>query len=118
MLETIISVLLAKKGHFLQALQTSRDKQVWIANSGASDHMIDCHQLFTTYVPCVDSQKVKIVDSSLAPITGKENIQISEFITLESVLHCSLRRLVELGSYSFASPPAGERAQSDYLMKK
>ena len=48
MSETIASVLLAKNGNFLQALKTSRDKQVWIVDSEALNHMIDCHQLFKT----------------------------------------------------------------------
>ncbi|KAK4253876.1 hypothetical protein QN277_010496 [Acacia crassicarpa] len=85
--ETVASKFLAKKCIFLHALKASQNKQIWIVDSGASDHMTDCPQLFTTYVPCAGSQKVKIADGSLAPIAGKGSIRISEFITLESVFH-------------------------------
>lgn len=71
MSESVASILLAKKGNFLHALKTLRDTTLWIVDSGASDHMTDSHQHFTTYTPCASNLKVKIADGSLAPIAGK-----------------------------------------------
>ena len=47
--ETVSLTFVAKRGNFLQALKTSRDQHMWIVDSGASDHMTDSHNLFTTY---------------------------------------------------------------------
>ena len=82
-----VLALIAKKGNFLSALKASKNKAIWIVDSGASDHMTDCHQLFSTYIPCAGNLKVKIADGSLASIAGKGSIKISDHITLESVLH-------------------------------
>ena len=100
--------LLAQKGYFIRALKSSRDKTHWIVDSGASDHMTECHQLFSTYVPCAGNVKVKIVDDLLAFVAGKGSIKISESITLESVLHvpklaCNLLSISQLTKQSKCS---------------
>lgn len=59
----------------------------WIIDSGASDHMTSCSQLFDSYYPCSGSEKIRIADGSFSPIAGKGNIKISEKISLKSVLH-------------------------------
>ena len=105
-METVSSTFVAKRGNFLQALKTSsKDRQLWIIDSGASDHMTDNHKLFTTYIPCAGNMKVKIADGSLASIVGKGSIKISESITLLHVpkLACSLLSVSQLTKQSNCS---------------
>lgn len=91
---------LAHKSKFLKALHTNApSKAPWIIDSGASNHITDSYQLFSTYSPCAGNIKVKIADGSLSPIAGKGSIRIYNFITLESVLHvpnlsCNCSQLV------------------------
>ena len=73
----------------------------WIIDSGASDHMTDAHHLFSTCSPCTGNLKVKIADGTLSPIAGKGSVHISEYITLNPVLHvphlsCNLLSISQL----------------------
>ena len=93
---------LAHKGNFLTALNTSSCTQTsWIIDSGASDHMTDNYNLFSSYIPCAGNYKVRIADGSFSPVAGKGSIQISDSITLESVLYvpklsCNLLSISQL----------------------
>ena len=78
---------LAYKGTFLTALRTTSHITPWIIDSGASNHMIDAHHLFSSYSPYVSNLKVKITNSILSPVVGKWSICISESIALNHVLH-------------------------------
>ena len=49
--------------------------------------MTDNYNLFSSYIPCAGNYKVRIADGSFSPVAGKGSIQISDSITLESVLH-------------------------------
>lgn len=67
--------------------------------------MMCCHELFTTYTPCVRNIKIKIADGSLTLVAGKGSIQISDFIVLEFILHvpkldCSLLSISQLTKQS------------------
>ena len=49
---------LAHKGTFLTALSaTSRKNEVWIIDSGASDHMTGSRELFSKFLPNFGHQK-------------------------------------------------------------
>ena len=92
---------LAYKGTFLTALRSTSHITPWIIDSGASNHMIDAHHLFSTYSPCVGNLKVKIADGTLSPVVGKGSVHISESITLNPVLHvphlsCNLLSISQL----------------------
>ena len=55
------TALLAHKGNFLSALNTtSRFKTPWIIDSRASDHMTDSYSLFSSYLSYAGNLKVKI----------------------------------------------------------
>ncbi|KAA0051253.1 Beta-galactosidase [Cucumis melo var. makuwa] len=64
------------------ASQTKTPTLGAIAQSGSSEH-------FISYAPCVGNEKIRIVDSSLAPITGKGQIAPSDSFTFQNVLHVS-----------------------------
>lgn len=60
---------LAHKGYILKALSTTtQPKASWIIDSGASDHKTNSQLFFSTYSPCADNLKVKIVHGSLSPV--------------------------------------------------
>nr|KYP50002.1 hypothetical protein KK1_028242 [Cajanus cajan] len=44
-------------------------------------------QYFSSYTLCVRNQKIKLVDSSLATIVGKESVTFSPSLTLKNALH-------------------------------
>lgn len=66
---------------------SSKYKNPFIIDSGASDHMMDSYHLFSTYISCVTNIKVKIADGSLSTVAEKGNTQISGSITLNLVLY-------------------------------
>ena len=98
---TLSSGFLAQKGTFLTTLNTISHSTPWIIDFGASDHMTDGHNLFSTYSPCAGNLKVKIADGTLSPVASKGSIRISESITLNPTLHvpnlsCNLLSISQL----------------------
>ena len=83
----IPSVSLAQIGSALNAFSCCFNSTPSIIDSGASDHMTSFSNLFNTYSPCSGSEKIRIVDGSFSPITGKGLVKLSENIDLKSVLH-------------------------------
>ena len=77
----------AQTGKDSWALSVQNHSNPWIIDSGASEHMTNCSNLFNSYFPSSGSEKVRIADGSYSSIAGKGNIKISEQITLQSVLH-------------------------------
>ena len=84
---TLSSNSLAHKSTFLTALSTKSHITPWIIDSSASDHMTDAHHLFSTYSPCASNLQIKLADGTLSLVAGKSSIRISEYITLNPVLH-------------------------------
>ena len=59
----------------------------WIIDSGATDHMIGCYKILSSYSPCACDKKVKIADGSLLAIAGMGTIKLTSLITLLDVLY-------------------------------
>ncbi|KAH9657194.1 retrovirus-related pol polyprotein from transposon RE1 [Citrus sinensis] len=79
---------LAQKGNNFTTLGVVYEKQdPWIIDSGATDHMTSHSKLFSSYIPCSGSQKIKIADGSLSSVAGKGSIPISTNLVLTYVLH-------------------------------
>lgn len=85
---SVSSFSLAYEGNHLSVFVTiSQTKIPWIIDSGASDHMIDAYNLFSSHSPCVGNLKVRIVDGFLSVVVRKMSIRILNCITLNFVLH-------------------------------
>ncbi|KAA0025138.1 Retrovirus-related Pol polyprotein from transposon TNT 1-94 [Cucumis melo var. makuwa] len=54
-----------------------------------SDHLTGFSEHFVTYTPCAGNEKIRIVDGSLAPISGKDKYRITR------ELHCKATFLLE-----------------------
>ena len=79
---------LEQKGTFLTALSgVIKEPKPCIIDSGATDHMIGCAKLFSSYTPSPGNVKVKIADGSLSTVAGTGSIEIYPNIVLNSVLH-------------------------------
>lgn len=82
------STLTAHEGYLHLALSCAQEKlRSWIIDSGASDHMTGCAQLFSSYIPNNGNTKVRIADGSLSPIAGIGTVKINSTLVLKSVLH-------------------------------
>ncbi|RDX76604.1 Protein HESO1, partial [Mucuna pruriens] len=96
------SCSLAQKGTYLTtALSTKNTPNPWIIDSGATDHMIDCSKLFSSYSPCAGNKKFRIADGTLSGIAGSGSIPLSPLITFHNVLHvpnssCNLLSIIKL----------------------
>ena len=58
----------------------------WIANSGASDHMIGDILVFDEYKSCNENSSVRIADGTHSSVAGISSVVISKEIKLHSVL--------------------------------
>lgn len=76
---------MTQTGSNFLALSVLEKSSPWIINSRASDHMKSYYHLFSSYHPSIE--KIRIVDGCFSSIASKENIKISEKVTLKSVLH-------------------------------
>ena len=47
------------------------DKNPWIPDSCATDHLTGPSKHFVSYIPCAGNEKIRIVDGSLVPIGEK-----------------------------------------------
>ncbi|RDX88312.1 hypothetical protein CR513_30113, partial [Mucuna pruriens] len=62
-------------------------KAPWIIDSGATDHVTDCPNLFSSCSPCADNKMVKIADDSFSAISGVGSVPILNSLTLHNVLY-------------------------------
>ncbi|TYK03050.1 TMV resistance protein N [Cucumis melo var. makuwa] len=60
---------------------------LWILDSGATDHLTGFSEHFVTYTPCAGNEEIWIADGSLAPIAGKGQIVLYDGFSLQNVLH-------------------------------
>lgn len=61
--------------------------ELWIIDSGASDHMTGCEKLFSSYVLNPSNHKVKIADGSFTVVAGVGIIELSPRIMLKGIHH-------------------------------
>ncbi|MCR2847992.1 hypothetical protein, partial [Heyndrickxia coagulans] len=61
--------------------------EVWIVDSGASDHMTGTKHLFTSYRPPSRQMTVKTADGSISQVEGIGSIPVTSAITLHNVLY-------------------------------
>ena len=64
-------------------------KNLWILDSGATDHLSRSSKYFVSYIPYVGNKTIRIVDGSLTPISGKGKISLCAGFSLHNVLHVS-----------------------------
>ena len=58
----------------------------WIIDSGASDHMTSQSNLFSSYIPCISPDKVKIIDGTFLPVSEKGLVHTTPSLSLSFVL--------------------------------
>ena len=93
-LETPIgSCSLAHSGKFPKSLALNVSKscplnpEIWIIDSGATDHMTNNASQFNTYTPSPGNRKVKVADGTLATLAGYGTIYLTSSLILKNVLH-------------------------------
>lgn len=87
------------------ALSTAINFTPWIIDSRAFHYMTSLSNLFHSYSPCLDNEKIWIVDGSFSPMVGKGLIKLSNNIILKSILHfpklaCNLLSISKLSKDS------------------
>ena len=101
---TVASGSIARKGNFLHAFTAKQDlSNVWVIDSGASDHMTRHINLLSNFQPCDKNWTVKVADGSLSRVVGTSSIALSKNIILKSVLlvpnlDCNLLSISKLTS--------------------
>ena len=70
----------------LSTFLCSKENNIWVIDSGATDHMTGNSRLFLSYKPCAGNKKVKVANGTLTPIAGIGSVKISN-ISLSKVLH-------------------------------
>uniref|UniRef100_A0ACD5V2D5 Uncharacterized protein n=1 Tax=Avena sativa TaxID=4498 RepID=A0ACD5V2D5_AVESA len=70
-----------------QAYTTTSQSKPWIIDTGATNHMTEASELFSTYTPCSGKDKVRVADGSMAPIVGRGSIRCTKTLSLSPVLH-------------------------------
>ncbi|TYK26078.1 Retrovirus-related Pol polyprotein from transposon TNT 1-94 [Cucumis melo var. makuwa] len=63
------------------------EKNPWILDSGATDHLTGSSEQFISYTPCGGNEKIRIADGSLAQIVSKGQIVPFDDFALQNVLH-------------------------------
>ncbi|XP_070057489.1 uncharacterized protein [Nicotiana tomentosiformis] len=79
----------AQTGNVPSAFLSANSNQIdsWIIDSGASEHMTEKSNFFSTYTPCAGNNKIKIADGSFSAIAGKGIVKLSPSLTLHDILH-------------------------------
>ncbi|XP_022856635.1 uncharacterized protein LOC111377743 [Olea europaea var. sylvestris] len=76
---TVAAGSLAQKGNFSKALNVYRERNnIWIIDSGASDHMTGDKTQLIEFKPCKENHLVKIADGSISKVEGYGSVTISE----------------------------------------
>ena len=81
------SCSIAQFGNHSALTSLVHSKELWIIDSGASDHMIGGSNFFLSYTSCPSSTKIKIANGSLSSIAGIGSIGVPKDLILHSVLH-------------------------------
>ncbi|XP_071919974.1 uncharacterized protein [Coffea arabica] len=62
-------------------------RNVWILDSGATDHMTHISNKFKTYSPCPSNRKIVVADDTTTIVTGIGDVQVTPKLVLKNVLH-------------------------------
>lgn len=91
----IPSVTLAQVGTALTQAPSSPSNNVWIVNSGATDHITGYKELFSNFTEFKEHDVVEVANRQFAKVMGTGTMIISERIILRNVFYvldikCSL----------------------------
>ena len=75
-----------KNSSFL-AFNASCSKDIWIIDSGATDHMTPYMSYLSSYSPLPNKRHITVANGSQAPIVGSGNILLSPSLHLNHMLH-------------------------------
>lgn len=56
-------------------------------DSGTSEHMICMSNIFSSYSPCSEREKIKVADGTYSSVVGQGSTKITNNIILHSVFH-------------------------------
>ncbi|XP_071902713.1 uncharacterized protein [Coffea arabica] len=59
-------------------------RNVWILNSGATDHMTHISNKFKTYNPCPSNRKIVVVDGTITTVAGIGDVQVTPKLILKN----------------------------------
>lgn len=62
-------------------------RNVWVLDSGATDHMTHISNKFETYTPCPSNKKIVVADGSTTTVARIGDIQVTPKLVLKNVLH-------------------------------
>ncbi|XP_071918917.1 uncharacterized protein [Coffea arabica] len=62
-------------------------RNVWILDSGATDHMSHISNKFKTYNPYPSNRKIVVADGTTTTVTGIGDVQVTPNLILKNVLH-------------------------------
>ncbi|XP_071939839.1 uncharacterized protein [Coffea arabica] len=62
-------------------------RNVWILDSGATDHMTHISNKFKTYNPCPSNRKIVVADGTTTTVAGIGDVQVTPNLILKNVLH-------------------------------
>jgi len=75
------------KSSIFLSFNASSTENIWIIDSGATDHMTPHSSCFSSYNALSCNQHITVVDGSNTPITGRGNIHLQPSFPLKNVLH-------------------------------
>ena len=83
------SVTLAHAGMtlFTAMSAVTKSKNIWVVDSGATDHITGCRELFVDFSPKSEHAKVQVANNTYAKVMGSGKIRLSEHIILDNVLY-------------------------------
>jgi len=82
------SLTISGKSFSFLSFNASSIENIWIIDSGATDHMTPHSSYFSpSYIALSSNQHIIVVNGSSTPITGCGNIHLQPFFPLKNVLH-------------------------------
>ena len=81
------SLTIAGKSSSFLSFNTSSTENIWIIDSGATDHMTHHSSYFSSYIILTGNQHITIANGSHTPVIGCGNIQLQSSLHLNNVLH-------------------------------
>ena len=75
------------KSSSLLSFNAFSTENIWIIDSGATDHMTPHSSSFSSYTASSGNQYIIVANGSNTPITGRGNIYLQPSFPLKNVLH-------------------------------